>query len=288
MAISAPARRRTYWLSAPEDFDTRDVEAAFSREGWLRLSPSPSLLGSIRRAPFVVGVVGRPGANESVFFEVGFAVGARRRVALLTTRGAESQPGALESVSAYHDIGDVVRAAGISVPQQLLEEGETARGGSTRGLGDATEDLLAQLRTTDGSPFVALKILSKALSLLGGDPVAPRGPDVGVDLVAWEMTLPARLTPVVFEVKRQLTPESAAATVAQAQHYLSTTDGRLAVLVLTGDIGVLTPGQIESPGRPVVAVRIEQLLLDLRTQRLGPVLLAYMANPVLLGTALNA
>jgi hypothetical protein len=241
--------------------------------GWVRQVPLAALdrASAVTQADLVVAVVISP-HDELVAFDIGFALGRRKPLVVVSDLSPDHLPTELRNVPVVPSDGvqdAAVRAIPVAARHRHLGPTEASAG-------FGNEDYRRALRR-DPSPANAVNIVAELLQTRGSRTYVEQrqGESLHADLVVWEPSLSSRWNPVVFEVKQFRVPDRAAVAnaVEQLRLYCNLADTRLGVLLLTGD----SPSHHDADGIfgrvVIVTFGAEELVSSLEDQRLGPVLM---------------
>jgi hypothetical protein len=271
--------KRRYWLAAPQGFDAHELETAFAQRGWVGEPRVEDPASVIPRVHLVVGIVGPPGSNERVFFEIGIAVGRQKNVTLLLAADSQTLPEGLAEGSTYSldDLASALESVepiyGPSVARSTAPLGT--------GLGGRADEFIAALDAADSSATV--NVLAEAFALLGARTYVEARTSTEtftVDLGLWEPTLSAQWNPVLVEVKRINGPNRARIlqAVKQLQLYCQSADARLGLVILTSDSAPVDVQSALIEGVVILTFSADYLLEQLRSRRLGPIVMDRIAG----------
>jgi hypothetical protein len=267
---------RHYWLAAPAEYDATDLDQSLRELGWIRgpLRQFNATQG-IERAELVIGVLGPPGSNERVFFELGIAVGRRKRVAVLAGDMSQSLPDGISPDSRFRT-SEVRNLANWASDLHIASVARSA----ARGAGfHAATDKYLQFLKEPRSEAETVGTLSEVFKLRGARTYvefASGSNRQRIDLAVWEPSLTSRWNPILCEVKRISGPtrQRLGGAVKQLKEYCQTADSRLGLIVLTpGSSAVDIQGALLDE-IVVLTFTAEALVSDLQSQRLGPILMS--------------
>jgi len=280
-----PPNRKAF-LSAPPTVDTSVLRRAMEERGIVPFELDevaaggrsiPELLEDcLKRADFVVAVVGGGKAKDNVLFELGFAMALKKRILAIVSPEADLPLSGILSLRTLPDNQEAVEF-GLD---QILKAPEPRRHPRRKGiqkttpLGPLADELLARIRGgTNLSERDLEMIVGEALTASGiaarSRPSEIMSPDGGVDMAIWSDDFePWLKNPVLIEVKRQLRSRSQLQNALdQLAKHLDKTHTEWGLLIYQGP--EFEPGEGKNGDPRVFVLTIERLLESLRDTSLG-------------------
>jgi hypothetical protein len=272
---------QTCFISASSGTDLTVIRRLLEDRGIRPIAPeslavasdwTDQLLRKLRHVDLVIGVIAK-GQPAQVFFELGLAAAAGRRILLIVPRSGPALDMSLRNFLVVR-AGPRNRAAiGFALDQITAAPGKrattvTEQLPSHGGLGNATDAILESIGAsiTERNWSRLERDVAEGLRAAGADVVSSSRPkDVGSDLAVWSDYLePVVGNPMLIELKaRILSRVDARQASAQVSSYANASGARWALLLYAEGLPSDDPIWFEL-GAPLLASRLDDFFNRLR------------------------